>query len=429
MEYVPLAPLLTALGVMLALSLVVERALSVFAWIINRIIMIKSAASAVTAPIEQRLVADKRALEDEALLRGVEAKATSGASEIDAHPRYALPPSRFDVKHYEIQDPNAVLKSFWLQLLGVIIGICGCWYAKFSAWILVGPHVEQGPEWYSWWEYALTGLIIGAGSKPVNTLMNFLVNRKIIIKRKEVSQGVVDPQPPRLVMEKPVAVSSAAVSVALVTTQASIEHIIGFRYDGGNRPERLQYSHEWPKDIRLDAIVYHHTAMHCDSPFEEIVREFDRKGWLTGYHTVVFKDGSIRVLCRWDRMGNHTVGHNQHSLGIAFHGNFETDPKVPFANFDGRFGMPYPSENQIDAGARIVALWHLLYGIKTDFKTAIVPHFHLNPQKACPGKNFPRGLLESRIKYYADLWKTDRDFKDAVGMFKLAPMVMRRRTP
>ena len=46
----PPGPIVDCLGVMLVLSLVVERTLSVFAWIINRIIMIKSAASAVTAP-------------------------------------------------------------------------------------------------------------------------------------------------------------------------------------------------------------------------------------------------------------------------------------------------------------------------------------------------------------------------------------------
>ena len=60
----------------------------------------------------------------------------------------------------------------------------------------------------------------------------------------------------------------------------------------------------------------------------------------------------------------------------------------------------------------------------------LVPHFHLNPQKAWPlPGELPKGLLESRIKYYAELWKTDRDFKEAVAHVGIAPMVMRRRTP
>jgi hypothetical protein len=422
-SYIPLTPLLTALGVMLALSLVVERTLSVFAWIINRIVMIKCAAEVTSIPSFQvQLEADKRALEDDSALRASPVPGSDGVSEIDPHPLYASPPSRFDVKHYEIQDSNAVLKTFWMQILGVLIGICGCAYAKFSVWMLVQSPVikEAAPQA---WEYLLTGLIIGGGTKPINMLMNFLINRKLIIKRKEFSQSTVAPEPPRVVITESETKSILTPSTQVVVPSTSIAQIVGIQYDGGDRPDRLQNTHMRSGRVPLDMIIFHHTAMHADAPFEEITKEFDRKGWLTGYHAVVFKDGSMRALCRWDRIGNHATGFNERSLGIAFHGNFETDPLVPFSNPDGRFGSPYPTDIQIDAGARLVVLWHFLYGVKVNFKTAIIPHSKV-AQKACPGRNFPSTLFEARVNHYAQLWKGNREFQQAACMFKFIPMVM-----
>ncbi len=421
--YIPLSPLLTALGVMLALSLVVERTLSVFAWIINRIVMFKSAAEVQsTAPFQQQLEADKRALEDESALRASPRSSIVGVAEIDPLPRYASPPSRFDVKHYAIEDPNAVLKTFWMQILGVVIGICGCAYAKFSVWMLVqSPIIQEATPHV--WEYVLTGLIIGGGSKPVNMLMNFLLNRKLIVKRNEVSQSMAAPETPRVTTKELEPTPALAAPASPVVPSASIAQIVGIEYDGGDRPERLQNTHLRRKGIRLDMVVFHHTAMHAESPFEEITKEFDRKGWLTGYHAVVFKDGSMRALCRWDRIGNHAAGYNERSLGIAFHGNFETDPAIPFSNPDGRFGAPYPTDIQVNAGARLVVLWHYLYGVKVNFQTAIIPHSKV-AQKACPGRNFPTPLFEARVKHYAELWKKDTEFQKAAAMFKLSPMIL-----
>ena len=127
---------------------------------------------------------------------------------------------------------------------------------------------------------------------------------------------------------------------------------------------------EWPKDIRLDAIVYHHTAMHCDSPFEEIVREFDRKGWLTGYHTVVFEDGtSIRVLCRWDRKAMRRR-RSTLAWGSAFHGTSRRICRFLLPTLTAGSECLTPPNNQIDAathpGLRTMA--PALWGIKTDFK-------------------------------------------------------------
>ena len=66
-----------------------------------------------------------------------------------------------------------------------------------------------------------------------------------------------------------------------------------------------------------------------------MVKVIKDKGWLTGYHCVVVKDGSIHPFCRWDRYGNHAKGHNLTSLGIAFNGNFETEISETYLTFEG----------------------------------------------------------------------------------------------
>ncbi len=177
-------------------------------------------------------------------------------------------------------------------------------------------------------------------------------------------------------------------------------------------------------------LVYHHTAMNSDSPFEEVVREFlVRKGWLTGYHVVVTKDGKIHNLCRWDRFGNHARGFNARSLSVALHGNFEPNPDVPFSNHDGRYGIQHPTSAQLEAAARLTAFWSLFYNIKLDFPeeadpdspTGVLPH-RLLAQKACPGGNFPYDQFESLVRSFARDWKDSDKFADAVNRFQSTPM-------
>jgi N-acetyl-anhydromuramyl-L-alanine amidase AmpD len=302
---------------------------------------------------------------------------------------------------------------------------------KFSIWVFVTWAAKGSFEAIAAnrLEYIFTGIIIGAGSKPVYFLMNFLVNRKFVKEKEKL-------QPETLAVE-PAASSEIAgarngklvpLPAAAPPPHKTIEELVGFVYDGGDRPQRLESTHFFQKPINL--IVYHHTAMHSDSPYEEITREFDRKGWLTGYHCIIFKDGTIRVLCRWDRFGNHAQGYNSHSLGVALHGNFETNPKVPFSNYKGQFGITQPTLEQVDSAARIAALWALLHNIALVFpaKTAanfpkgLVPHKDIS-QKACPGNNFPHEKFRGSVKHYAAAWKQDQTFMDALKDFREHPMV------
>jgi hypothetical protein len=145
------------------------------------------------------------------------------------------------------------------------------------------------------------------------------------------------------------------------------------------------------------------------------------------------KDGTIRVLCRWDRFGNHARGYNSRSLGVALHGNFEPDPAVPFSNPDGRFGIQHPTDAQIDSVSKVTVLWAKMHNIQVafhgkesdKFPQGIVPHFKLAP-KACPGGNFPHERFQERVKEYEETWDKDEQFKQALEEFKQKPMVMPR---
>ncbi len=423
MPYIPLAPLLTTLGVLLSLALMVERMMTIASWLIDRLSLVKAStewdgAKQKTEELSQAV----RAKQEQDLLG---AAAVSGARqdprEIPPNPdsEIARPESRFDV--VDIVPPSAVkvTKEFWIQLFGGLVAVAGCYYMKFSIWPLVlsaqGVQPQASPEF---WEFVLSGVIIGAGSKPVNFLMNFLINRKITVTKEDVKASAPEPQAAAAPPPPPVIVAHPADQTLAIK---SIEEIAGFTYDGGDRPRRLEHTHLRTQPINL--IVYHHTAMHSESPFEELIKEFDRKGWLTGYHSVIMKDGTIRTLCRWDRFGNHVQGYNARSLGVALHGNFETNPKVPFANINGKLGITHPTSAQLDAAARIVALWTRMYGVPVNFTESILPHYKL-AVKACPGSNFPHTTFHQRVKDYAELWSKDTAFDKALKRFMTQPMLI-----
>ncbi len=424
--YIPLAPLLTLLGIMLTLALVVERLMMVLNWLITRLIVVRSNVEwHVPEEKTESILNAERALREETLIRD----GSDFVVRADADPREIVPhqdapqeESRFDVKKFTIADKVTVIKEFWIQLLGTTVAIIGCSFMKFSIWPMVtwpqrfAEHGEGLEDVSSQpWEYVVTGIIIGAGSKPVYFLMNFLINRRITVAKDEIKEEATE----HIIEMKPRGEPTAA-EPSTPRLSGNIEEIVGFQYDGGNRPTRIEHTHARKK--KIDMIVYHHTAMHSDAPFEELINEFDRKGWLTGYHCVVMKDGTIRVLTRWDRIGSHALGYNDRSLGIAFQGNFEPDPSVPFSNANGRLGILYPTSPQLDAAARVVSLWNQLYKVKLDFNNSIVPHNKL-AAKACPGSNFPHDSFKTLIKDRIQSWKNDTEFPTALKRFKSIPMV------
>ena len=74
------------------------------------------------------------------------------------------------------------------------------------------------------------------------------------------------------------------------------------------------------------------------------------------------------------------------------------------------------------AGARVVALWTLLYPIPLDFHTAIIPHKQI-ASKACPGSNFPYDGFEKLVTFYRQKWEQSTLAQERIGAFKLKPYV------
>ncbi len=426
-QLIPLAPLLIALGIMLAIALAVERFMMILNWIIHRLTIIQTANEPdlekdYSVKINEAINAKK---EDDylRLTKKDLPEKTFTYREIEPAPGAASSAeSDFDIKPYHPPPKRHVLKEFWIQLFASLVAITGCYIAKFSIWqLVIYPHRwNQGMELDTAashpWEYVLTGILIGAGTKPVYFLMNFLINRKVMLTREQAKEKTIIAQPPA--EEKPE--ETLPKKSGKLPEPITIEEIIGFSYTGGDRPDRIENSHHRKQPVEL--IVYHHTAMHSDSPFEEVVKEFDKRGWMTGYHRVITKNGGINTLTRWDRIGSHAKGNNFRSLGVSLHGNFETTPGVPDANIDGRMGISFPTPAQLDAAAKIVVLWALLYGIRIDFKKSIVPHNALQ-STACPGNNFPHDYFHNLVKEYASKWRQNLQFKKALTRFKTTPMV------
>jgi hypothetical protein len=313
-------------------------------------------------------------------------------------------------------DDGWTLRAFVLQLLGFAAGIL---LASFSDLRLFGAFLG-GAALPGWADHVFTGLFIGGGSGPVHTLIQFISERKTAFAAAElaVAESADEKAPPPARPQTPAVITPAADAAADVWADIP--------YAGGVDLDLLESVHR--RDANPDLVVYHHTAMSSDSTFEDVVRVIksrtDASGthWLTGYNCVILADGSIHAFCRWDRYGSHAVGFNRRSLGISFNGNFETNPNVPFSNPDGRYGTPRPTEPQLRAGARVVALWTFLYPIPLDFHTAIIPHKQI-ASKACPGSNFPYDGFEKLVTFYRQKWEQSTLAQERIGAFKLKPYV------
>ncbi len=135
---------------------------------------------------------------------------------------------------------------------------------------------------------------------------------------------------------------------------------------------------------------------------------------------MITHDGTIHAFCRWDRYGNHVTGYNANTLGIAFNGNFETNPAISSSNPDGRFGAPVPTEKQVIAAARITALWTFLYEIPLDFSKSIIPHKDI-ADKACPGSSFSYDIYKKTIERFCSKWQNSSYVKEKIEAYKLKP--------
>lgn len=313
--------------------------------------------------------------------------------EIECEIKEKYPAVTFSMEPIKPRDAVKTAQEFWLKLIGTFTGITICYFSEFG---LFSPlDVFANITINAQFDWILTGFLIGGGSQPIHVLIKFLNQRKVVVDNQ-----------PDVAISRPIA-AFASVGVGPPSFSSSVGPtftVLDLPYTGGYRPEELEHRNRRTKNPEL--IVYHHTAMHSDTTFNDIVHEIKVvKGWSTAYHTVVMKNGVINDFCRWDRRGVHAKGANRRSLGISLNGNFHADPGDAFSNDQGQYGITRPTDEQLHSAAKVVALWCHLYDIPVEFGNTIVPHSAVR-NTACPGSNFPHTAFEELVKSCFDRWKT-----------------------
>ena len=297
----------------------------------------------------------------------------------------------------------------------------------------------------------LSGLVIAGGSQPIHVLLRFLTTRKspsslldeledqseeskvsLIQSGRSPNSTIIEPVPSTRNVISSLVPSLRTVAIPLPTgplptgrgdtTPTDTSSWMPIEYYGGVKPEKLQQRNLRSGNPNL--VVFHHTAMNSELGFQAIVDEFlINKGWSTGYHCVIMPNGAVRPFCRWDRVGNHTKGLNNRSLGVAFHGNFHSNPADKFSNHNGRFGIQHPTPEQLNSGAHLVALWASIYDdIEIDFDRHIMPHKEAKPgHTVCPGSNFPVEHFQNQIQRLHQQWQNSSYAQQQIELFKLKP--------
>ena len=449
MQTVPLELLINGLTVATGAALIVERFTEVLKQIrerANRYFLEqdaeKSRQQALTAAQQQLAAINQQRQAGASALSAVQSAAAAVPAGADCTAVRAAADSADNVSdHYEqyravlhvpltpVSQRTAAFNLFLLiapMALGIILA--GSFDLHFIA-LFTGQEVEtiaQLAQQHAWGRIAmqtadtfLTGLLIGGGSQPVHVLLRFLTTRKLTAEEQKALAQISDPgtesQP------------QAAVATSVSSREDSSAEPFAWqplRYEGGVNPQSLERVHLRPADP--SQIVVHHTAMHSSLSFTAIVDEFlQQKKWLTGYHCVIMPDGSIRPFCRWDRSGSHAKGHNAATLGISFHGNFHQQAGDPYSNHDGRYGNTRPTDAQLQAGARVIALWRSLYGnIPQDIAQAVVPHRALSgASTVCPGNQFPLDTLFRRVMAFEQAWKQSASAAEQLALFRQKPFL------
>jgi hypothetical protein len=324
----------------------------------------------------------------------------------------------------DASDPEVGItgRKLALQLVTFAIGIVAAHIAGIKLFSEFLTLINR-PELPDALDYVLTGLFIGGGSQPVHTLIRFITERKYTAAPSSVDEAEVVAPAGVDSLESAAPAPSIFTSgggIAVIAPPAAWAQI---PYTGGVDVQKLETIHR--RSGRPEKIIYHHTAMHLNSKFEDVVRviknrESNGRKWLTGYNCVVTSDGGIHAFCRWDRYGSHAAGHNDRSLGISLNGNFETKEISKWSNYSGAYGAARPTDAQLHAAARVTALWCVLYQITPDFNTTIIPHKKVSP-KSCPGNEFPYAEFEHLVHEYHERWLNSAEGQKAAAAFATKP--------
>ncbi len=287
-----------------------------------------------------------------------------------------------------VPDRNEIKKSFSLQVSGCVLGIILCWQGDLALFKMLNASLGTS-FWATGFDYILTGILIGTGTAPVHALIRLLQAKRDLsqAQKSQISMPVAEVTP----------VEKAVVPAG--------HPLVEIKYFGGVAPEKLQNR---IREKNPDTIVYHHTGMNSNLTFTEITRVIEGRGFETGFHVIIMPDGTYESYCRWDAVGIHSNGMDARSLGLAFSGCFESNPATPGNNSQGDMGNIAPTDAQIVAGAKLVALWALIYGIDLNQPDRFLPHKSVAPNAAsqnCPGNEFPYSRFEMLSREIWEEWK------------------------
>jgi hypothetical protein len=150
---------------------------------------------------------------------------------------------------------------------------------------------------------------------------------------------------------------------------------------------------EWDRDADyprrplrdgLNEVYIHHSVTPAtDDPCRDarlVEAVLDSRG-LEGYSFLVHPSGTVLELAGFDRMGEHTSGQNDHSIGICFIGNMQVDR---------------PTLGSLVAAARTINLGKLGGHIAADMPVEnILPHRAVKAT-ACPGAHLLEPWINGR---------------------------------
>lgn len=296
---------------------------------------------------------------------------------------------------------RVVNKMLLMQTTGIIGGVTICYFSRLGIARELGL-LSQGAT--AWWDIVLSGVLISGGAEPIHSLINFVKGSKEKLKTE------------RLQLEAQI------ITVDLPTVNQHTKSV-GISYDGGLYPAKPGHG---LRKIDPKYIVIHHSATRENKSFDEIVKiEQEVRSNIRGsyqldpsFHCVITYDGRYHNYCRWDSVGWHVARgiqvSNSNALGLCFVGNFETRRVIEGHNdWDSN---SRPSEGQIETGARIIALWRILYEID---EKGIVPHRLVKRGHTfCPGSNFPTDRLIAKSTQLVAQWQNDRQVMNEITRLK-----------